>query len=67
MFGKHLCLQCKNFLEEAPLMSDEFGKCKAFPSGIPYKVYAFMDNWNEPKNCNNGIGFEKAEDENISE
>ena len=64
MIGKHLCLQCKNFIECAPRRSGEFGQCRAFPKGIPYEVYAYMDNWNKPKNCNNGIGFEAEEEHN---
>lgn len=56
--GKHPCLRCKNFLEEAPFGSGDFGTCKAFPGGIPYEVFSCIDRWNPPKDCNNGIGFE---------
>ena len=39
--GKLPCLLCKNFIELLD-DSEEFGKCKAFPDGIPYEHYAFM-------------------------
>lgn len=62
--GKHTCLRCSNFLEKAPKGSGEFGKCRAFPDGIPIEVYAYMHHWDKPENCNNGIGFEPDEDNN---
>ena len=62
--GKLPCLLCKNFLELAEPNSEEFGKCKAFPDGIPYEHYAFMHHGDRPKECNNNIGFEPEEDNN---
>lgn len=54
------CLQCNNYLggEAVPLTM----KCKAFPDGIPEIKLAYISR--DPCiNCNNGIGFEKQEDE----
>lgn len=59
--GKLPCLLCKNFVELAEHNHKEFGKCKAFPDGIPYEHYAFMHHGDRPKECNNGIGFEPEE------
>ena len=59
--GKHVCYRCNNFLGNSESQNDEFGKCKAFPNGIPYEIYAYMHHWDKPKNCNNGIGFESKE------
>lgn len=61
MVGTHPCLRCLNFIEKAEHQSCEFGKCKAYPNGIPYEVFAYMDFWNKPIDCNNGIGFEPKE------
>lgn len=60
--GKHPCFRCKNFIEKAEHQSGEFGRCKAYPDGIPYEVFAYMDYWDKPENCNNGIGFEPIDD-----
>ncbi len=61
MMGKHPCLRCKHFLEEAALGKAEIGTCEAFPDGIPYEVFAYMNLSGKPKDCNNGIGFEPEE------
>lgn len=62
MIGRHTCKLCKNFIS-GNRFSDEKGcQCKAFPDKIPYETYAFIRNWDAPKNCNNGIGFEPNEE-----
>lgn len=57
MLGKHLCKRCKNFIVGGSL--ENGCTCKAFPNGIPYEVYSSVNMWRPPKDCNNGIGFEK--------
>lgn len=56
------CVRCANFLSQKNITDD--WKCKAFPEGIPYEHYAFMNHWNPPENCNNSIGYEKKVEEN---
>lgn len=62
MIGEHACRRCKNFFPEEDIF-DEW-KCNAFPNGIPYEHFTFMNNFNPPKNCNNGIGYEKKIENN---
>ena len=59
--GKHPCLRCKNFIERIENANGDLGRCKAYPEGIPYNVYAYMKHWDKPSNCNTGIGFESDE------
>lgn len=59
MIGRHICEMCKNLIEIGDNADD--WKCNAFPDGIPYEVYAYINHWNPPKDCNNGIGFEPKE------
>jgi hypothetical protein len=55
---------CKNFIS-GELMPNTW-KCKAFPDGIPATKIESITR--DPCiDCNNGIGYERAEDENISE
>ena len=61
MIGRHICKMCKNFTVNNDNAFKR--KCKAFPNGIPERIYAYMDQWKPHKNCNNGIGFEPKEDE----
>lgn len=59
------CIRCENFFPRKD-KTDEW-KCKAFPNGIPYEHYAFMNHFHPPQDCNNGIGYkEKAENDNKS-
>lgn len=62
MIGKHPCLRCKNYTNKDATNNNEFGRCKAFPNGIPDTVYAYMHHWDTPIDCNNGIGFKPIED-----
>ncbi|MDE6797800.1 MAG: glutamyl-tRNA amidotransferase [Ruminococcus sp.] len=62
MIGVHYCLRCKNFIEGDEHNADTW-KCKAFPDGIPYERYAFMNVFNR-LHCNNGIGHEEKVEEN---
>ena len=63
MIGRFKCEMCKNFLSGG-LMPDTW-KCSAFPDGIPERKIAFIT-YDPCVNCNNGIGFEPKEDEQIN-
>lgn len=63
MTGRLLCLRCKQFIERVPAQTVGLGKCKAFPDGIPYDVFAYINYDNKPKICNNGVGFESDDND----
>ena len=63
MIGRQPCMRCSNFIEGE--RSPFTWKCKAFPDGIPYEHFAYIDD-EKRKNCNNGIGFEPDEEQNDS-
>ena len=58
MIGKFKCEKCKNFISGG-IMPNTW-KCKAFPKGIPEMKIAYID-FDSCENCNNGIGFERDE------
>ena len=63
MIGKIKCLRCNNFISGQ--LRDYSAKCKAYPDGIPERKLAFIT-YDPCINCNNGIGFEPIEDEQIN-
>lgn len=57
------CDECKHGL---PMIDRCTIPCKAFPEGIPIK-FMMHENPRKLKECNNGIGFERKEENNIEE
>jgi hypothetical protein len=61
MIGSFKCRRCKH-IKNADQKIDEW-KCDAYPDGIPEMKICFITH--DPCiDCNNGIGFESAEQQN---
>jgi len=52
------CLNCKHFFK------DRFGKCKAFPDGIPFAIVSGQEEHINKVPGDNGIRFEPIEEAN---
>lgn len=51
-----ICLFCKHFYQH------QYGKCKAFPDGIPYSIVSGQQDHYSAISGDNGIQFEPIEE-----